>query len=241
MSEPEARTEALRAYGYTRLSQESRTSIDDQKESITDYAADREGLNLVEVLDDGQHQTGYETESRAEYRRLTDLIQSGDVDAVVIRGVERLGRDFDERQMFIIWCRQNGVELHDTERGRIPIEDEYTAGVEGIHAASDHKGKEKEIERARKAVQKRVDDPDCFHGEPPKGLTYDEAKRGLVVDDEQREAFEEAMEVIRFREDGRTYTEIETKTGVNRARISRILNKQADWFKRANRLKNGDT
>lgn len=70
----------------------------------------------------------------------------------------------------------------------------------------------------------------------PKGLAYDEAKRGLVVEDEQREAFEEAIEVIQLRENDYTYTEIQNKTSVNRARIPRILNKQAEWFERADIL-----
>jgi len=81
-----------------------------------------------------------------------------------------------------------------------------------------------------------VDDPDCYHGDPPRGLTFDENKRGLVVDDDEREAFEAAMEVIHLRDEDETYTVIiEMETGVVRSRISRILNNQREWFLRAER------
>ncbi|WP_207588496.1 hypothetical protein [Halomontanus rarus] len=89
------------------------------------------------------------------------------------------------------------------------------------------------IERAHKAVEKRVNDPNCSHEEPPKGLTDDEVKRGLVLDEGDREAFDEAMAVIQLRGKGCTYTEIENETGVNRAHISRILNNQKEWLLRA--------
>jgi DNA invertase Pin-like site-specific DNA recombinase len=214
----------MNAYGYTRLSQYSDTSIKRQTESIEDYA-DEHGLDIEAVLDDGQGASGFSSE-RPEYQRLKQLVQDGGVSAVVIRGTHRLGRDFDERMLFLITLRQAGVELHDTRRGRIYIEDEYVAATEAVVAASDDKPVRDRIKRSREEIQRRIEEG-YHHGKPRWGTEYDDAKQHLVIDEDKRGTLETVLSLL---DKGVPYRDIEADTGVSLTTISRIK-QRAEWYR----------
>lgn len=214
----------MKAYGYTRLSQYSDTSIKRQTESIENYA-DEHGLDIEAVLDDGQGASGFSSE-RPEYQRLKQLVQDGEVSAVVIRGTHRLGRDFDERMLFLITLRQAGVELHDTRRGRIHIEDEYVAATEAVVAASDDKPVRDRINRSREEIQRRMEEG-FHHGKPRWGTEYDDAKQHLVIDEDKRQTLEAVLSLL---DKGVPYRDIEADTGVSLTTISRIK-QRAEWYR----------
>lgn len=214
----------MKAYGYTRLSQYSDTSITRQTESIEDYA-DEHGLDLDTVLDDGQGASGFSNE-RPEYQHLKQLVRDDEVSAVVVRGTHRLGRDFDERMLFLIALRQAAVELHDTRRGRIHIEDEYVAATEAVVAASDDKPVRDRINRSREEIQRRMEEG-FHHGKPRWGTEYDDAKQHLVIDEDKRETLESVLDLL---DESVPYRDIEMDTGVSLTTISRIKQRR-QWYR----------
>ena len=217
------RIDVLSAYGYTRLSQNSRRSIEDQKADIDGYCASSTRLELIDICNEGRYQSGFGHEQREEYLRLKELVESGVVDAVVVRGTERLGRDFNERMRFVIHLREHGVELHDTERGRVEIEDEYAAGVEGIHAASDDAGKRKEIERLKTALLRKRARGEAT-GEPPMGAQYTDDKTAFRPGDD----FQHVRNLIddKTGEDKLTHREAAKKYEVATGTITKILKRR---------------
>lgn len=208
------------AYGYTRLSQQSKQSIADQKNAIRG-CCEQNDLTLVDILDDGKYQSGYSTEERDEYRRLKSLIESDEVDAVVVRGTERLGRDWDERMMFIIMCRRNGVALHNTERGEVDIEDVRMASVEGFEAANDDAGMRKYIERANRAKAKKRARGD-YDGDVPMGTRYTEDKKSLEANAE----FDTVMAVLNAKDEGDTHRDVANEYGVSIGAVTKLLNRR---------------
>jgi len=127
------------AVGYTRLSQDSDTSIGRQKRHIREYA-DANGFELVELYDDGEHSSGFDA-GREQYQNLRDHVEGGD------NGKRRLARDFDETMRLVLDLREHEVEAHTYEDGRLDLSEPVQAAVEVLQAASEHEAKKKEIEK----------------------------------------------------------------------------------------------
>lgn len=210
------------AIGYTRLSQESDTSIDRQKRKIREYCRGR-GFELEEIIDDGQHTSGFETD-RAGYQDVKARIRDGSVDVVVVHDKTRIGRDFDERMRFVLDLREYDAELHSARRGPVDLSNPTDAAVESIHAAKDDEGKREEIEKSKEAVKERLE-AGYDHGRPRFGMTYDEKGRYQIPGDD----FEVVEEIFELRDEGATLTEIEDEVGVSVATASRVL-KRRDWY-----------
>lgn len=211
-----------RAIGYTRLSQESDTSIDRQKRKIRDYCDDR-GLELLEILDDGQRTSGFETD-RAGYQEVKARIRDGTVGAVVVHDKTRIGRDFDERMRFVLDLREYDAELHSARRGPVDLSNPTDAAVESIHAAKDDEGKREEIEKAKEAVEERLE-AGYDHGRPRFGMTYDGDGRYQVPGDD----FDSVEDIFRLRDEGKTLAEIGAEVDTSVATVSRVL-KRRDWY-----------
>jgi DNA invertase Pin-like site-specific DNA recombinase len=188
------------AIGYTRLSQDSDTSIDRQKRHIREYC-ERESIGLQGILNDGQYSSGFDTD-RSEYQQVRDRVRSGEIDAVVVNDRTRIGRDYDERMRFILDLREYDVELH-TRKGRVDLSNPTNVAVEGVHAAKDDEGKREEIEKAKEATEERLEQG-YDHGRPPFGLTFDEDGHYWVPGDD----FDAALEVLEMRDDGASYRAI---------------------------------
>lgn len=197
-------SEARTAVGYTRLSQSGRDgAIKNQKERIRQYASTID-IELDEIYDDGSYSSGWDG-GRDEYQKLKHRIKNEeDVDAVVVRDVSRLGRDFDERMLFLIMLRQNGVELHD-ENGRKNIEDPMNAAVEAVSAAADDTAKETEIQNAKRAIRERQKNG-YDQGRPPFGLTFDANGQYWVRDDDEWEVVQNVLSSLA---DGLSYRSVE--------------------------------
>lgn len=209
------------AIGYTRLSQESDRSIEDQKAEIREFCNEHD-YRLKEIYDDGQRASGFDN-TRPEYTRMITDLEDSDVDAVVVRNADRLSRDKNERLLFLTQYAAD-VTVYSTERGE-EIEMESGTGflMEAIQAYMDDVQKRKEIERARRVVQKRQENG-YYQGKPPYGLRFDEDGKHLVPDDEE---FENVTEVLRLRdEEGLSYREIAEETGVAKSTVGRIIRNQ---------------
>jgi len=209
------------AVGYTRLSQESDTSIDRQKRHIRAYA-DENGLTLEAIYDDGERSSGFD-ESREEYQRVRERVQSGEIAAVIVNDKRRLARDFDETMRLVLDLREHDVEAHTFQEGRLDLSDPVQAAVEVLQAASEHEAKKKEIERAREAVQERIENG-YDHGRPPIGFRFDDAGERWVPDREGR--FADVVEAIRMVEDGATYRDVQEELGIAPSTMSGVMDRR---------------
>ena len=211
-----------KAVGYTRLSQQSDTSIEDQKTAIKDYC-DQLGLELLRIYDDGEGSSGFDTE-RPQYVELRELMRAGEVDAVVVRDRSRLGRDFDERMQFVLDLRRTDVSLHAAREGEVNLEDPYAVVMESMRAATDDSGKREEIEKAREKVAERVENG-YYHGRPPFGAQFSQDKTHLVPSED----FGLVVEVLESLDAGESYRDIHEETGVSLGSISRIKGRRATY------------
>lgn len=216
------------AVGYTRLSQESDTSIDRQKRHIRAYA-DENGLALEVIYDDGERSSGFD-ESREEYQRVRERVQSGEIAAVIVNDKRRLARDFDETMRLVLDLREHDVEAHTFQEGRLDLSDPVQAAVEVLQAASEHEAKKKEIERAREAVQERIESG-YDHGRPPIGLRFDDAGERWVPDREGR--FADVVEAIRMVEDGATYRDVQEELGIAPSTLSGVMDRRDRYLQEA--------
>lgn len=215
----------MNAVGYTRLSQDSDTSIKRQKEAIRDYC-DSHNLRLTEIRDDGEFSSGFDRD-RTEYQAVKGLVEEQAVDAVVVYDKTRIGRDFDERMQFVLDLRRTETGLHSARRGPIDLSDPTDAAVESIHAAKDDEAKREEIEKSREAVEERIE-AGYDHGRPPFGLQFDDNGEYWVPGDR----FDDVLEALRLRNDERTYEEIAETIGVGTGTVYRIVDRREFYIKR---------
>lgn len=103
------------------------------------------------------------------------------------------------------------------------------AAVEVLQAASEHEAKKKEIERAREAVQERIDNGHN-HGRPPIGFRFDDAGEQWVPDREGR--FEDVVEAIRLVEDGATYRDVQEELGIAPSTMSGVMNRRDRYLRK---------
>jgi len=213
----------MKAVGYTRLSQESDTSIESQKEDIRSYCSS-EGLELDNIFDEGEKESGFDDE-RTQYQALKDYLDFSDVDAVVVRDLSRLSRDRKERVRLLLELDDFGIELHSVERGEVDISEPWTLTIETIKATSDDVEKRKEIERSKKEIEKRKE-KGFYQGRPPLGLQMDDAGQELVVDENE---IDQVREVLSLRSQGLSYPDIEERTGVPKATAYRVQKRREQY------------
>jgi len=211
--------------GYTRLSQESDASIERQKRHIREYTDEHE-MSLLQIYDDGERTSGWD-ESREEYQEVRDRVQSGEITAVIVNDKRRLARDFDATMRLILDLREHSVEVQTYQEGQLDLSDPVHAAVEVLQAASEHESKRKEIERAREAVQERIENG-YDHGRPPIGFQFDEAGQQWVPDREGR--FEDVVEAIRMVERGASYREVEDELDIVPSTMSGIMGRKERYL-----------
>lgn len=214
------------AIGYIRLSQDGK-SLERQRGDIEDYAEKR-GFDLVEIYNEGKRASGFD-EDRPEYQALLDHIDGGDIDAVVVPNLSRLSRDRKERLRLILDLDGAGVQLHSFELGRaVDLDDDWELVQQSIRATTDDVEKRKEIERSKRATKERLENG-YDHGRPPFGLQYDEDGHYWVPG----ESFDDALSVIRSREDGLSWRQVAEETGVNKDTARRVWDRRDRYLQEA--------
>lgn len=223
-------SECKTAVGYTRLSQKSDTSIDNQKRNIRKYC-DEHGLDLDRIYDDGQQASGWDG-SREEYRELKQRIRDDEtLGAVVLNDKRRIARDIDEVMRLIPDFREYDVELHTVLDGELDLADPMRAAIEILQAAAALQEKLKEIEKGLEVTDARQDNG-YWMGEAPYGLRYgvtEEYGKRLVPDPGE---WCDVERVLALRDDDVSYREIEEETGVAYATAYRIVQRR-EVYKRA--------
>jgi DNA invertase Pin-like site-specific DNA recombinase len=212
------------AIGYTRLSQKSDASIDDQKQEIRDLA-DEQGFELTRIYDDGELASGFDSE-RPEYLQMQTDLEDGLADVLIVRGRDRLSRDKRERSMLMYDIEDWSVELWTTtERARIEFNSDEAWLIEMIQAYIDDVAKRREIQRARTKIQQRVD-AGYHQGRPRYGTEFDEQREHLVPGDN----FGDVITAIEMREAGESFRSIVEQTSIpSTSTLSRVLERK-DWY-----------
>ena len=214
------------AVGYTRLSQKSDASIDDQKQEIRELA-DEQGFQLTRIYNDGELASGFDSE-RPEYLQMQTDLEDGLADVLIVRGRDRLSRDKRERSMLMYDIEDWDIELWTTtDRTRIELNSDEAWLIEMIQAYMDDVSKRREIQRARVKIQQRVD-AGYHQGRPRYGTEFDEQSEQLVPGDD----FEDVMTAIEMREDGESLRTIVAATTIpSTSTVSRVLERK-DWYQR---------
>lgn len=218
-----------RADGYTRLSQQSDTSIKRQKRHIEAYANEH-GYALQTIHDDGEQSSGFDTE-RQEYQRLRDRIEAGVIDAVIVNDKRRLARDIDEVMRLIPELRTNDVELHTYQDGELDLSDPMKAAIEILQAAAAHEEKMQEIEKAIEAIEEKQERGDDL-GRPRFGMEYDESDPPQQVPGDD---FETVLEILRMKTKGASYNDIESELGVPSSTAQQVVDRR-EWYVRRSKL-----
>jgi DNA invertase Pin-like site-specific DNA recombinase len=214
------------AVGYTRLSQESDTSIERQTTHIQEYA-DEQGWTLTTIYDEGQRASGFDTD-REKYEWLLTDLRSGAVDVLVTNDKRRLARDVDEVMRLVPDLREHGVEYHTHQDGHIDLSDPIRAAIEIVSAAAAHEEKLAEIEKAKQAVDERLSNG-YDHGRPPTGFRFDDDGQFWVPD--RGGEFERVIEAIEMVDDGATYEAVEDELGISPGTMTGILDRREMYEK----------
>lgn len=211
------------AIGYTRLSQESDTSIERQQRHIREYC-DEHGLTLERIYDDGEQSSGFDDEREA-YQEVRERVEASDVSAIVVNDKRRLARDVDEVMRLVPALRTVDVELHTYHDGRLDLSDPMRAAIEILMAAAAYEEKMEEIEKAKQAIEEKQDRGDDL-GRPRFGMEYDDSSPPKQVPGEE---FDTVLKILRMESKGMTYDQIEEATGVSKATAHHVVNRR-EWY-----------
>lgn len=226
--ESEARNEdhpsAPSAVGYVRLSQESDRSITNQKAEIREFCAER-GLDLVRIYDDGERSSGFNATRPAYQEMLVDVEDEG-IEAIVTRARDRLSRDKRERATLLNDMNTLDVDVYAVSSGeRVDMDDGEKWLMEMLRAYMDDVSKRREIERARREVQRRLD-AGYYQGRPPFGFRFDEAGEYLEPDPEK---FANALDLLDRRDRGESYREIGEAVGVSKDIVAGVIDRREKY------------
>jgi DNA invertase Pin-like site-specific DNA recombinase len=216
------------AAGYSRLSQESDTSIARQQRHIREYCEEKD-LTLLTIYDDGEEASGFDAD-RSGYQALRERIAEDELDAVVTNDKRRLARDIDEVMRLVPLLRSTDTELHTHRDGRLDLSDPMRAAIEILMAAAAHLEKMAEIEKSIEAIREKQERGDDL-GRPRFGMRYSDDGRRQVPGDN----FDVVLDILQLRNRGLTYEEIRERTGVALGTISNVLGRR-EWYVERERL-----
>jgi len=99
------------AYGYVRISRDedgSKESITSQKDTIKDFAKDQ-GIQLIGIIEDNDI-SGY-SYNRPGIKSIIELVDSGDLDVLVVKDLSRIGRHNAKTLLFMEDIEDKGVKI----------------------------------------------------------------------------------------------------------------------------------
>ena len=160
---------------YARVSTEDQ-DLQQQEADLWDYTTERLGVDGadVEVLRDKSTGTNID---RSGYREMMQLVRSGEADRVVVRAIDRVGRDLRDIQDTIYEIvDDHGCDFHATQDGLRSEGDDMDIGFKsalfGLSLAAEIKARKVKDNtmqglRAAEAAGKWI-------GAPPYGFTTDD-------------------------------------------------------------------
>lgn len=215
-----------RALAWIRKSKGSDDDIglEEQREHVEALA--EEVAADVDKLDLGVH-TGFSSMTRdgnglldqnERVQEAVEKLRSGEYDYVVAWDDRRICRD-QYLRVIEYACKQGGVEV--VYYGDVQDDDL----AYDIHRRVERQTKEEEIEKSRRALERR-EEKGYDHGRPPFGMTYDDNGHYWVPGQD----FETAIDVIERRVDGESFRTITEATGVPRGTVQRIVERRERYL-----------
>ena len=120
----------MKAAGYCRVSSQDQvegTSLDAQKEQIQAYAR-MKGIDLLAIFTDAGISGGKPISGRPEGRKLVELVETGEIKAVIVVKLDRAFRNtVDCLQTVEIW-EKKGISLHIIDLGGNSVDTNSPAG-----------------------------------------------------------------------------------------------------------------
>ena len=183
----------MKAAGYIRVSttdQIEGTSLDTQERQIRAYA-ELKGIDLVAIYQDNGISGGKPIAKRPEGAKLAELIEAGEIDAVIITKLDRGFRNtVDCLQTIQVW-RSRDISLHVVDMGGNAVDTSTSAGefmLTVLAAAAQMERKRitercNEGRRARKAEGKRI-------GEVPFGFDLEPDTNKLIENSQEQTTIE---------------------------------------------------
>jgi len=203
---------------YCRVSTEEQ-SLDRQQQLTSDYATERLGtpLSAIEVYADKQ--TGTNTD-RDGYRELMDVVESGEVDRVIVSEVSRISRsmrDFSATVHRLV--DEHGVALHVLDMG-IDVDpaerDPYTRAFLQVAATFAELKAEIKRQNTREGMA-AVREQGKWTGRPSFG--FDVGAEGYLSPNDD---YETALVILDELDKGVSKSELSKRAGVSRMTVMRI-------------------
>lgn len=208
---------------YTRVSTEDQ-DLDQQEHDLWDYTTTHLDVDPgdIKVLRDKSSGTDID---RSGYREMMQFVRDGDADRVVVRAIDRIGRDIrDIHETIYEIVDDYGCDFHATQDGLSSEGEEMDIGFQsalfGLSLAAEIKArkvKDNTLQglRAAEAEGKWI-------GQPPYGFTTDED--GYLTPNEN---YHNAVEVIRAVEEmDWSHRKASRHSGVPRRTVPNILERK---------------
>ncbi|AFM23720.1 recombinase family protein [Desulfomonile tiedjei] len=188
----------MKAVGYARVSSQEQiegTSLKAQEDQIRAYAM-MKGLDLITVMIDAGISGGKPLASRPEGSRLADMVNQGEVQAVVITKLDRGFRSASDCLNNVEAWEQRGVSLHILNLGGSTIDTSTPSGKFFITVMAGAAELERNLIRERCNEGRKIRKAQgCRIGEIPFGFSLAEDGKTLVKCGEEQEAIALALDL----------------------------------------------
>ena len=218
------------AVGYARVSTTSErqeTSIPTQRDRIKSYCESK-GWAFKKFFQD-KGSSGKDVE-RAGFNSLKDFIQNKKIDALIVTNLDRFSRNPRDVISEIDWLNEIGVDFVSIDQS---IDTSTTTGemVMVLISYLNRMEREKTVDKIKKSLKKKKERGEPW-GRPPFGLKYSEDKSSYLPN----QNFKDALEAIELREKGKSLNKVESKTGVSKSTVHRIMTRKKLYNKLENSL-----
>jgi len=188
----------MKAAGYCRVSSQEQvdgTSLKVQEDQITAYAA-MKGLELITVLIDGGISGGKPLALRPEGSKLAQMIQVGEVEAVLISKLDRGFRSASDCLFNVEAWEKKGISLHILNLGGTTIDTSTPTGKFFNTVMAGAAELERNMIRERCNEGRRIRKAQGYRlGEVPFGFSLAADGKTLVKCEDEQEAISLALEL----------------------------------------------
>jgi DNA invertase Pin-like site-specific DNA recombinase len=162
---------------YVRVST-AEQNLERQLQSTSDYAQDDLGAGLDEIKTFRDKSTGTNTE-RSGYREMMEVVDAGDVDAVVVHEISRLARSLQDLERTVSRVTDTSAEIHFVRDGlsfgdgkEQPM---HRLQMQMLGAFAEWQARVKQM-NTKEGIAARQQREDYHHGPAPLGFAKDDGQ-----------------------------------------------------------------
>lgn len=218
------------AVGYARVSTTSKgqkTSISTQRDRIKSYCASK-GWSLERFFQD-KGSSGKDVE-RSGFNSLKEFLEKEEINALIVTNLDRFSRN--PRDVISEIDRLNDIDVDFVSIDQ-SIDTSTTTGemVMVLISYLNRMEREKTVNKIKKSLEKKKERGEPL-GRPPFGLKYSEDKSSYLPD----QNFKAALNAIELRESGESLNKVESKTGVSKSTVHRLMDRKQLYDRLKNNL-----